>query len=107
MVASIRLGLSIAAVASIASAETWNGTLVDLMWKNRDLASHTRECALSCSKGGYGLVLSDGKFLKFDEGGNVKALSALKQSSKEKNLKAKVSGSANGEVIRVESIAIE
>jgi len=77
------------------------------MCKGKDLAGHTAKCAVSCSKGGYGLVLSDGKFVKFNETGNAKALAALKATAKEKDLKAKVSGNLDGDVINVESIEIQ
>ena len=44
-----------ASLFSIAAfAETWNGTLVDVMCKNKDLASHTRDCAITCAKSGFG-----------------------------------------------------
>ena len=90
-----------------AFAETFSGTVVDVMCKGKDLASHTTKCAVGCAKGGYALVTSDGKFLKFDESGNAKALAALKATSKEKDLKAKVDGTMDGEVLEVTSIAIE
>jgi len=93
--------------AGAAFAETWNGTVVDVMCKGRDLAGHTRDCALKCAKSGYGLVLPDGKFVKFDEAGNAKALAALKASSKEKDLKAKVTGTLSGELVKVESIELQ
>ena len=92
---------------SVAFAETWNGTLVDVMCKNQDLASHTTKCAVRCAKSGYGLVLADGKFVKFDESGNAKALAALKATSKEKDLKAKVTGTLDGETVQVESVVLE
>ena len=94
-------------VASAAFAESWTGTLVDVMCKGTDLASHTRQCGLACAKGGYGVVLPDGKFVKFDETGNAKALAALKASSKEKDLKARVSGQLDGDVVAVEAIQIQ
>lgn len=101
----------IAAAASLVSiaafAETWNGSLVDVMCKDKDLAGHPTKCAISCAKSGFGLVLADGKFAKFDEAGNAKALAALKATDKEKDLKAKVTGTMDGEIIQVESIAIE
>ena len=93
--------------SALAFAETWSGTLVDVMCKNRDLASHTKQCAINCAKGGYGLVLSDGKFVKFDEKGNAKALQVLKATGKEKDLKAKVSGKLDGEIVNVESIEVQ
>ncbi len=94
-------------LASSAFAETWTGTVVDVMCKGQDLAGHTAKCAVSCAKGGYGLVLSDGKFVKFNEKGNAKALVALKATTKEKDLKAKVSGTLDGNVIKVDSIEIQ
>ncbi len=97
----------LAAFPALMCAETWNGTLVDAMCKKQDLASHTAHCALSCSKSGYGLVLADGKFIKFDEGGNAKALAVLKATSKEKDLKAKVSGTLDGDTVQVDSVELE
>ena len=90
-----------------AFAEQWSGTVVDVACKGKDLAGHTRKCALSCSKSGYGLVTADGKFVKFNESGNAKTLGLLKKASKEKDLKAKVTGSLTGEVIKVESVEIQ
>lgn len=90
-----------------ASAETWTGTVVDVKCKGNDLAGHTRQCAISCAKGGYGLVTAEGKFLKFDEEGNVKALTALKAAEKDKDLKTKVTGTMDGDVLHVESIALQ
>jgi hypothetical protein len=88
-------------------AETWSGTVVDVMCKKNDLAGHTKDCAISCAKSGFGIVLADGKFIKFDERGNVKALAALKATGKEKDLKAKVTGTMKEDVIQVDSIDIE
>ena len=90
--------------AMAAYAETWTGTLVDVMCKGKDLAGHTTKCAISCSKSGYGIVLSDGKFVKFDEAGNAKTLSTLKATDKEKDLKVKVNGKMDGDTVAVESI---
>jgi len=92
--------------ASGALAETWTGTIVDVMCKGKDLSSHTAKCAVmpNCAKSGFGVVMADGKFLKFDETGNAMALKRLKSpSAKEKDLKVKVAGSLDGEVIKVES----
>jgi hypothetical protein len=96
-----------ALLSAAAFADTWTGTLVDVMCKDKDLAGHTRKCAMACAKSGYGLVLSDGKFVKFDEQGNAKALAALKASEKEKDLKAKVTGTLDGDVVQVESVELE
>lgn len=103
----IPISVAILGFSTLALAESWTGTVVDVMCKGKDLAGHTAKCAVSCSKGGYGLVLSDGKFVKFNETGNAKALAALKATGKEKDLKAKVSGSLDNDVINVESIEIQ
>jgi len=103
----IPISAAILGFSALALAESWTGTVVDVMCKGKDLAGHTAKCAVSCSKGGYGLVLSDGKFVKFNETGNAKALAALKATAKEKDLKAKVSGNLDGDVINVESIEIQ
>lgn len=102
-----RLLVGFALFAPLALADSFSGTVVDVMCRNKDLAGHTRECAVTCAKSGYGLVTADGKFLKFDEAGNAKALATLKKLSKEKDLKAKVAGSLNGDVLKVESISFE
>lgn len=85
-------------------AESWTGTIVDTNCKTKDLASHTKQCVMGCAKSGLGIVLSDGKFVKFDEEGNTKALAALKASAKDKDLKAKVTGKLDGEVLKVASV---
>jgi hypothetical protein len=93
--------------SAMAFAENWNGTLVDVMCKGKDLASHTKKCALGCAKSGFAVVLADGRFLKLDEGGNGKALAALKATDKEKDLKVKVNGKLDGETIQVDSLELE
>ena len=92
--------------AGFASAETFSGTVVDMMCKGKDLAGHTRSCALDCAKSGFGLVEADGKFLKFDESGNSRTLAMLKSSSKEKDLKVKVTGTLDGDVIKVKAVEL-
>src|SRR3954447_1110430 len=101
------LSAALALLSAGAFAETWSGTLVDVMCKGKDLAGHTTKCAASCAKSGYGLVLADGKFVKFDEAGNAKTLATLKATSKEKDLKAKVSGTVDGDTVMVSSIELQ
>ena len=93
--------------AVAAMADSWSGTLVDVMCKGKDVAGHTRQCALNCAKGGYGLVMADGKFVKLDESGNAMALAKLKTATKDKDLKAKVTGKMDGDIIAVESIDLQ
>ncbi len=93
-------------VSAAAFGESWTGTIVDTNCKTKDLASHAKSCLMGCAKSGLGIVLSDGKFVKFDEEGNVKALAALKASSKDKDLKGKVTGTLDGDVLKVATVEI-
>ena len=102
-----KLVVTFGLAAMSAFAGSWSGTVVDVMCEGKDVANHTKDCALGCSKSGYGLVTSDGQFYKFDESGNAKALAALKKSTKDKDLKASVSGTMDGDVIKVDAIKME
>ena len=103
--------VSVLAVAfgAMALAGEWQGHLMDAMCaaKMKDkAASHKSKCALTCAKSGFGLVTAGGKFVKFDEAGNAKALEALKGTSKEQDLMVKITGTLEGETIQVESLRI-
>ncbi len=100
------VALALLTLGTVAAAD-FSGTVVDVMCRGKDLAGHTRECALACAKSGYGLVTPDGKFLKFDEAGNARALASLKKLTKDKDLKAKVTGTLDGEVLKVQAIVFQ
>jgi hypothetical protein len=105
-----KLFLTLSLFSAAAFADTLAGTLVDVNCKDKagkDLAENSRQCAIKCAKSGFGLVTADGKFIKFDEAGNTKALDALKASEKEKDLKATVTGTVDGDTIKVESITLD
>jgi hypothetical protein len=97
--------------AGMASAEEWKGvSVVDTNCLERvkaDPDKHPRSCALKCAKGGYGLLTSDGTYLKFDAAGNEKALAALKASTKDNHLRADVTGERNGDTIKVSAIDLK
>jgi hypothetical protein len=99
------------ALAGAASAETWKNVVVidTLCLKDFEakLDEHTRDCALQCEKGGYGLVTADGKFLKFDAAGNQKAVAALKASKKEDHLRGTVVGELKEGVVHVKSVTLD
>jgi len=98
-------------VPALAGSETWkNVALVDSMCSEKvkaDPDKHTAGCAISCAKGGYGIFAANGKYLKFDEAGNAKALEALKGSNKKDHLRAVVTGELDGDVIKVTSLKLE
>jgi hypothetical protein len=92
------------------AGETWkNVSLVDTMCSAKvkaDPDKHTRDCAIGCEKGGFGIITADGKFLKFDDAGNAKAVAALKASSKKDHLRADVSGDLAGDTIKVTALTL-
>jgi hypothetical protein len=98
------IAISLLFLGSLSAADSFSGTVVDVMCRAKDLAGHTRECAVTCAKSGYGLVTADGKFLKFDEAGNARTLASLKKLTKDKDLKAKVTGTLDGDVLKVQAI---
>ena len=70
--------------------------------------AHTRECALmpACQKSGYGIFTWDQKFLAFDAAGNRKALELIKTSKKLDDFEVEVTGTVEGDIIKVESIKL-
>lgn len=95
---------------------TVQGFLVDRMCASQHAsegekfgAMHKRDCALmpDCVKSGYGVLTSDGKFLTFDEAGNKKALAAVKATKKQDDLRVEVTGTPNGDTIKVASLQLK
>jgi hypothetical protein len=94
-----------------AAAETWKSVaVVDTMCAVKvkaDPDKHPTSCALTCAKGGFGVLTADGSFLKLDEAGNEKAVAALKNTKKSDHLRATVTGERNGDTIKVESLSLD
>jgi hypothetical protein len=92
----------------LCAAETWsNVSLVDVNCSAKAKSnpdSHTRDCALQCSKSGFGILTTDGTFLKFDGQSNEQALTALKSSPAKDHLRATVTGEREGDTIKVKSL---
>ncbi len=119
MKAMARLLTVVALVASLgclASAAEVQGILLDRMCATKVVAAkdqkaaqgHTRDCGLmgDCVKAGYGVFTADGKFITFDPAGNQKAKQALTATSKQDDLKVKVTGEVTGDSIKVAAIKI-
>ncbi len=101
-----------AALPLAAAVQTWtNVPLVDQKCSTKFTSStvdtHTRTCALACESTGYGILTSDGTFLRFDKDGSQKALDELKASNKKDHLHATVTGDMEGKVIKVQSIKLD
>jgi len=105
------LNILVLALPTLVWAETWkNVPLIDAMCLSKvkaDPDKHTTECLIQCSRSGYGILLSDGTYLRFDEAGNKRALDALKATKKKAGIRVTVTGDRTGNIIKVTSIAIE
>jgi hypothetical protein len=77
----------------------------DVKKSDAKAAKHTKECSLddACKANGYGIV-TGGKLYKFDDAGNKKAADYLNTTKKEDNIKVIVTGTMDGDKIKVESI---
>jgi hypothetical protein len=100
----------------------WSGTLVDAT--RMDCGAEVEHavkpgmCPVSMCTKTFGLMMADGKFAKFDEGGNAKAIDALRKSTKASKIifnywrtgkiataiKARVTGTMTSDVLNVESV---
>ena len=94
-------------------AETWkNVSLMDAPCASKadtraNPDAHTKTCAIQCEKGGYGIVTSDGGFLKFDAAGNKQVETALKATKKTDHLRVDVQGELKGSEIAVKTVSLD
>src|SRR5262249_17159074 len=104
------LFLIVAVLAPICAAETFvNAPMLDVMCSRKEKAKpdgHTRACGLQCSETGFGIITAEGKFLKFDKSGNGKMTELLKKTDKNDHLRVNVTGTVEGDVIKVESFSL-
>jgi hypothetical protein len=100
-----------------AAAPSWTGYLVDKMCGARYVKGdataaaekgmkHSKACALDedCAASGFGIIM-DGKYIKFDEAGDKIAADYLNKSDKKSNFLVEVSGSKDGDMLKVKSLA--
>jgi len=103
--------LALTALATGAAAEEWkNVPVVDthcLSKVKADPDKHPTSCALQCVKGGYGILTTDGTYLKFDAAGDEKAAAALKATKKTDHLRATVVGTRDGDKLKVSSLSLD
>ena len=86
-----------------------NAPVVDAMCAKKVAAnpdSHTKACALQCQGGGFGIVIPDQKFLKFDAAGNKQVLEQIKSSKKEDHLRVDVTGEVEGDTLKVQTVKL-
>lgn len=68
--------------------------------------AHTKSCAVQCAASGYGIITSEGKYLKFDAKGNKEVLAELKASDKKDHLRVDVTGAVEGDTLKVSSVKL-
>jgi hypothetical protein len=103
-------GAAMMAASLALTAETWkNVSVVDSQCLDKvkaDPDKHTTKCSLACADEGYGILTSDGTYLKFDAAGNAKAKSAFEATKKTDHLRADVEGTKAGDEIKVTSFKL-
>lgn len=102
--------LVLSGLPALALAASWEkAPLVDHMCAQKvkgDPDSHPTSCLLKCASSGYGILGSDGQWLKLDEAGNQKALAALKATQKKDHIRVNVTGERKGDTIEVQTLAL-
>jgi hypothetical protein len=110
------LGFAKPAPATDNGSQKYTGYLIDKMCGMKDAKlepaqatekamKHSKDCALEdmCKADGYGII-SNGKFIKFDETGDKLASAYFDKSNKEDNFLVDVEGSMDGNILKVASI---
>jgi hypothetical protein len=74
----------------------------------KEAAAHPKSCATkdACEKSGYG-VISGKELIKFDDNGNKLAKDFLAKTTKEDNLRVKVTGTRTGDQMAVTEITAD
>lgn len=109
-----KIGLALGTFAALGYAETWTGKLVDAACSEKSQQnpaeskqkSELASCEATASTTSFGIQTSDGKVYKLDAAGNAKASTALRGNPSNKNPTAEVSGSMDGQTVKVDSISI-
>jgi len=103
----------VAVFTTLALAESWTGRLVDASCYDQQKSATT--CDPTSSTTTFALVAS-GKAFKLDDAGNTKAIEAMKNRAdrstnpnapQSTTITAKVTGSKDGENLKVESIEVQ
>ena len=98
-----------------AQEQTFTGHLVDTVCANGHAheagyaEKHENSCNLMpvCIKSGYSLVTAERKSLKLDDKGAELALALVRKTSREKDVKATVVGTLEGDRISVSAITLD
>ena len=109
-----KLGIALGVFAVVSYAETWTGKLIDAGCHDRSQQnpaekqqkSELASCDVTASTTSFAIQTSDGKVYKLDASGNAKAATAMKGNPDNKNATATVSGTMEGQTVKVDSISV-
>jgi hypothetical protein len=118
--------------SEVTTTTTWNGTLVDnacrtthttdkstettkpdpstTQTKTTTTRTETTECPITTTTTSFGLLTSDGKYVRFDDPSNTRIIEVVKSKKWDKMINDKkpvtvrVVGKANGDVVLIERI---
>ena len=111
-----KLGLALGIFAALGYAENLSGKLIDASCHSKSQpapadskakpSSDLSACEASASTTSFAIQTSDGKVYNLDAAGNAKAATALKGNPGNKSPEATVSGSMEGQTVKVDSISV-
>jgi hypothetical protein len=107
--------LSILGATSLAADDVVKGYLMDVACSARRAQKpepptrHSRMCLQlpNCSNNGYGILTEDKRFIRFDDEGNQKAKDLLAHTNRESDFKITVTGSMDGDRLKVSRIELQ
>jgi hypothetical protein len=108
----VMIPVLILSASSFAADVALKGYLIDSACSSRraskpaSLTAHGKSCMKmpSCSNSGFGVLTEDKQFIRFDEDGNQKAIKFLNETTLEHDFKVTVSGTMDGDKIKVGKI---
>ena len=107
--------LSILGTTSLAADDVVKGYLVDVACsarrarKSEPPTRHSRMCMQlpNCNDNGFGILIGENRFIQFNEEGNQKARDLLAHTNKESDFKITVTGSMEGDRLKVSRIELQ
>jgi outer membrane lipoprotein-sorting protein len=82
---------------------TYTGVLADATCKEKTPSS---SCAATNSTSSFGILMQDGKFVKFDSSGNQKAKTVMSSARESGPINVNVTGKLQGDTLQVAAIQV-
>jgi hypothetical protein len=112
MVRLTAIAMIVLSASSFAADVALKGYLIDVACHARksrtpeSLAGHSKGCMQmpTCNNSGFGILTEDKQFIKFDDEGNEKARKFVGETKADHDFKVTVSGSMDGDKMKVDKI---